>query len=143
MSETPVNAETDAGLALQAAIYASLRADAAVRMILGDPARIHDDPPTRPVFPYAAFGDARVSQLPGAEGHHEHDVRLRVSSRYRGRREARLAIAAIRDALHDADLPLTGARLVSLRFVFADILRRPDGETFEGVARFRAVTGPP
>ncbi len=143
MSATPLDSENDAGLALQTAIYASLRDDAAVRLVLGDPARIYDDPPNRPVFPYAAFGDARVSQLPGAEGFYEHDVRLRVSSRYRGRREARLAVAAIRDALHDADLALVGARLVSLRFVFADILRRPDGETFEGVVRFRAVTGPP
>ncbi len=49
-------------------------------------------------------------------------------------------LSAVYDALHDAALTVTGHDLINIRFVFADAFRRSDGETYQGVARFRAVT---
>jgi hypothetical protein len=42
--------------------------------------------------------------------------------------------------LHDQDLTLSGHRLVNLRHESSEARRDSDGETFHGIARFRAVT---
>jgi hypothetical protein len=67
-------------------------------------------------------------------------VTLHVWSRGRGRKEAQAVIAAARDALHDRQLTLAGHRLVNLRHEYSEARRDNDGETFHGIARFRAVT---
>lgn len=51
-------------------------------------------------------------------------------------------LEALRTALHEASLTLAGHRLVSLRHETSDAIRGADGETYQGVARFRAVTEP-
>jgi hypothetical protein len=45
-------------------------------------------------------------------------------------------------ALEAVPLAPDGLRLVNLRFATADIRREPDGRTWHGVVRFRAVTEP-
>ena len=60
----------------------------------------------------------------------------------RGKKQAHEIIGAIRTALHDQPLTLTGHRLVNLRHEFSEARRDPDGETIHGIARFRAVTEP-
>ncbi|MFQ5563874.1 MAG: DUF3168 domain-containing protein [Parvularculaceae bacterium] len=127
---------------LQKAIFAHLSADAGVKVELGDPARIHDDPPPGAPFPYLTIGEARASDWSGVPGGAEHDVKLHIFSRYAGRREIKRIIAAVYDALHEAAFTIEGHRLVNIRFVFADSFRRADGETYQGVMRFRAVTEP-
>ncbi|WP_375203644.1 DUF3168 domain-containing protein [Hyphococcus sp.] len=131
---------TDAQWELQKAVYLTLRADAGVKAEVGDPARIFDDPPPEALFPYLTLGEARASDWKGVEGGLEHDLRLYVFSRYAGRREVKRILSAVYDALHDAALTLSGHDLINIRFVFADAFRRNDGETYQGVARFRAVT---
>jgi hypothetical protein len=42
--------------------------------------------------------------------------------------------------LHDAALSLTDHRLINLRHETTDVRRDPDGETYQGIVRFRAVT---
>ena len=51
-------------------------------------------------------------------------------------------MGAVRTALHDQPLTLTGHRLINLRHEFSEARRDPDGETIHGIARFRAVTEP-
>ena len=131
---------TNAQWELQKAVYQTLSADAAIKAAVGDPARIFDDPPPDALFPYLTLGEARASDWKGVEGGLEHDLRLYVFSRYAGRREVKRILSAVYDALHEAALTLTGHDLINIRFVFADAFRRTDGETYQGVARFRAVT---
>ncbi len=131
---------TGAQWALQKAIYQHLRADAGVRAEIGDPVRIYDDPPPDAVFPYLTIGEARASDLKGVDGGLEHDLKLYVFSRYAGRREVKRILGAVYDSLHEAGLSLSGHDLVNISFVFADVFRRLDGEIYQGVARFRAVT---
>ncbi|MAW80217.1 MAG: hypothetical protein CMI63_08255 [Parvularcula sp.] len=131
---------TNAQWELQKAVYQTLSADAAIKAAVGDPARIFDDPPPDALFPYLTLGEARASDWKGVEGGLEHDLRLYVFSRYAGRREVKRILSAVYDALHEAALTLSGHDLINIRFVFADAFRRTDGETYQGVARFRAVT---
>ena len=133
---------TNAQWELQKAVYQTLRADAAIKADIGDPARIFDDPPSNALYPYLTLGEARASGWKGVEGGLEHDIKLYVFSRYAGRREVKRILSAVYDALHDVGLTLTGHDLINIRFVFADAFRRTDGETYQGVARFRAVTQP-
>jgi len=133
---------TDASWQLQRAVYQHLRADAGVKAELGDPPRIYDDPPADAVFPYLTLGETRARDWNGVDGGFEHELKLYVFSRYAGRREIKRVTGAVYDALHEAALTLTGHALVNIRFVFADAFRRQDGETYQGVARFRAVTQP-
>lgn len=131
-----------AGLELQKAINQALRQDAVLLALLGG-ARIHDDVPQRTEFPYVTFGqsimrDWATSTEPG----HEHVVTMHVWSRAAGRKQSHEIMAAIEDVLHDRALPLSGHRLVNLRHEFSDARRDPDGETYHGVIRYRAVTEP-
>ena len=125
---------------LQKAVYQALAADAALRAEIGDPARIFDDPPPDAVFPYLMLGEARAADWSGVDGGLEHDLKLYAFSRYAGRREIKRIIGAVYDALHEAALSVAGHDLINIRFVFGDAFRRLDGETYQGVMRFRAVT---
>ncbi len=127
---------------LQRAIYQHLKSNPALQTELGTPARVYDDPPADAVFPYLTLGETRIKDWPGVEGGVEHELRLHVFSRYAGRREVKRILASVYDALHDAALTVAGHELINIRFVFADAFRRQDGETYQGVARFRAVTHP-
>lgn len=129
--------------ALAAAMRAAAMADAEVRALLGDPARIYDDPPPEPVFPYATLGrvESRSADASGASAL-QHGVTLHVWSRHGGRSEALDVIDALRSALHDAPLAVEGRRLVFLFAHFADVFRSGDGRTTHAVLRFRALTEP-
>ena len=72
----------------------------------------------------------------------EHAVTLHAWSRYGGRAEALDIIGALREALHDAPLTVTGRKLVLLFAQFADVFRSGDGQTTLGVLRLRALTEP-
>lgn len=129
-----------AGSALQRAIYETLRADAALKTLIGDPPRVYDAPPPGGPFPFVVFGATRETRIAGADSLIEHDIRLSVHSRYEGRRETRDIVTAILSALDDAPLVLAGAHLVSLRASFSDIIHRQDADAHQGLIRFRAVT---
>jgi uncharacterized protein DUF3168 len=131
---------SSAGFALQKAIFEKLSSDPATLAALGGP-RIYDDAPARAEFPFVTFGQSTERDWStGTEIGFEHLVTLHVWSRGRGRKEAQAVIAAARDALHDQQLTLTGHRLVNLRHEYSEARRDNDGETFHGIARFRAVT---
>ena len=133
---------TDASWEFQKAVYGAIAADPAVQGLIGAPARIFDDAPPDAAFPFLTIGEARSVDWPGAAGGQEHNLRLYAWSRYAGRREVKAMIGAVYDVLHDASLTMQSFRLVNLRFVFADVFRKQDGDTYQGVMRFRAVTEP-
>jgi Protein of unknown function (DUF3168) len=132
---------TGAALALQKAAYAALVADAEVGALIGD--RIYDQPPRDAAFPYATIGQTTVADWStGTEDGSEHRLTLHVWSRTGGQSECHAIAEAMRTALHGAALSFEDHALVNLRFETADTRRDPDGITFHGVMRFRAVTEP-
>lgn len=129
--------------ALGAAIRAAALADAGVKAVLGDPARIYDDPPPDVIFPYVTLG--RVQSQPSeasATEAIEHAITLHCWSRYGGRAEGLEVIGALRAVLHNAGLSVEGCRLVFLFVQFTDVFRSGDGRTTHGVLRLRALTEP-
>jgi hypothetical protein len=125
--------------ALQEAMVAALSADATMKTLIGDPARIHDDVPRNPVYPFVTVGEGGETDwsMQGFEGV-ECRVVLSVWSRYAGRKEAKQIIDRIRMVLHDAGLSVTGWRLINLRCESTEFTRSPGG-AYRGQARFRAV----
>ena len=131
-----------ASWALQQAIFAALTADAALVALLGGE-RVYDDVPSRAEFPYVTFAQTSERDWStGSEEGSEHVLTLHVWSRAGGRREAHEIMGALRAALNDEALPLSGYRLINLRHEFSEARRDPDGESFHGIVRFRAVTEP-
>lgn len=133
---------SDAVWALQRAIYQRLSAAPGVQALIGAPARIYDDPPKGAEMPYLVIGPTQISDWAGVDRGLQHDLRLHVFSVYAGRREVKEIMGAVYDALHDADFAVDGCRLVNIRFVFADAVRRRDAGAYQGVMRYRAVTQP-
>jgi hypothetical protein len=130
-------------LALQAALLTHLRADAALQALLGDPARVFDEPPEARVYPFVALGRCETRPWGGLDGEGiEHLLTLTCVSRFDGAEEAKAVVAAIRVALHGVDLSLDGHRLVNLRITYADVFRSPHFRPLHGVVRVRAVTEP-
>lgn len=131
-----------ASWALQQAVFATLAADSALTALLGG-ARIYDDVPQATAFPYLTFGPAAARDWGTAtETGAEHAITLHVWSQAKGKKETHEIMGAVRTALHDQALTVTGHRLVNLRHESSDARRDPDGETIHGTLRFRAVTEP-
>jgi len=131
-----------ASWALQQSIFAALTGDAALVNLLGGP-RVYDDVPVRAEFPFVTFAQSSERDWStGTEAGEEHIYTLHVWSRAHGRKETQEIIDALRGALHDQSLSLTGYRLVNMRHEISDSRREADGETFHGIVRYRAVTEP-
>jgi hypothetical protein len=131
---------TDPGWALQKAVYARLTSDAAVMAALGG-AKVYDHVPRRTPKPYVTFGRNVVRDFSTSDAEaHEHDLALHVWAGAKGRKETAAILDAVRSSLHDGALALDGHRLINLRHTASEITREDDGETLEGIARFRAVT---
>ncbi|MDQ3126765.1 MAG: DUF3168 domain-containing protein [Pseudomonadota bacterium] len=127
-------------LALQKALIADLKADAAVQALLGEPARIWDATPADAVFPHLLIGRSESRSLGADGGGVEQSLTLTIVSRFRGTEEAKAVLAAVRRALNDAALEADGVRTVSLRVSFADVFPSADGARTFAVLRVRAVT---
>jgi len=128
------------GWELQKALFGKLTGDTAVTGLLGG-AKIYDDVPRDTDFPYLTFGQSvERDWSTGSEEGREHLVSLHVWSRLNGRKEVLEIAEAIQATLHDQTLIISGNRLVNFRHEFSDARREPDGETYHGVVRFRAVT---
>ncbi len=133
---------SSASWALQQSIFARLASDTALLTLLGGQ-RIYDDVPQGADFPYVTFGQGLARDWStGTDDGNEHVLTLHVWSQAKGRKEAHEIMGALRDALHDQPLTLSGYRLVNLRHEQSEARRDPDGETYHGIARFRAVTEP-
>ena len=127
-------------LSLQKALIAHLAADAGLGALLGEPARIWDAPPHKPVLPCLLIGRSESRPVAADGGGVDHALTLTVISAFRGSEEAKAVLAALRLALADTVLSADGVRTVSLRLTFADVYPAPDGLRTFAVVRVRAVT---
>lgn len=126
--------------ALQKALIAHLRADAALQALLGNPARVWDAPPRFAVSPYLTIGRSESRPVEADGCGVEHVLTLRCSSKFEGTEEAKAVSAAVRAAIHEAALEADGVRVVSIRLTYADVFRSSDQKRIWGVMRVRAVT---
>ena len=67
---------------------------------------------------------------------------LHVWSRTGGKKQVHDIIEAIKSTLHDQPVTLVDHDLVNLRHEFSEARPDPDGDTFHGIVRYRAVTEP-
>jgi hypothetical protein len=133
---------SSASWALQQSIFARLASDSGLLALLGSP-RIYDDVPQGADFPYLTFAQTLARDWStGSDDGNEHILTLNVWSQAKGRKEVHEIMGALRTALHDQPLTLSGHRLVNLRHEHSEARRDPDGETYRGIVRFRAVTEP-
>ncbi len=129
--------------ALVAAVCAAAAADAGVRAVLGDPARVYDERPEYAAFPYVTVArvESRASEKNTLRTL-ETTITMHVSSRWAGRTEALDVLNALRAALHGAALAVEGRRLVLLYASYADVVRAEDRVTAQGVLKLHAITEP-
>jgi uncharacterized protein DUF3168 len=127
---------------LQQAVFAALSTDAALTALIG-PGRIFDNVPQGTPLPYVSLGRVTAQDWStGSEDGTEHVFSVHVWSGAAGKKQAHEVLRAIRAALHDQPLALTGHSLINLRHEHSEVRRETDGETIQGTARFRAVTEP-
>ena len=124
--------------ALQTALIARLRADDALDALTGG--RIWDGEPAKRVFPYVTVSRVESRPVRADGGGVEQVLTLTGHSRFEGLEETRAMSAAIRAALHEADLTAEGVRVVNPRVTFADVFGSPEGRRSHAVVRVRAVT---
>ena len=126
--------------ALQKMLIAWLASDATVKALLGDPARIWDEPPANPIWPHLLIGRSESRPVAADGCGVEHVLTLNCVSRFGGSEEAKAICAAVRARLNEAALTADGVRIISLRVTFSDVFRSGDLRRTYGVMRVRAVT---
>src|SRR3990172_9021477 len=131
-----------ASWALQRSIYQALANSSDLTALLGG-ARVYDDPPQAAAYPFVSLGQSMIRDWStGTEDGFEHILTLHVWSRAGGKKQVHEIIEAIKGALHDQPLVLEDHYLVNLRHEFSEARQDPDGDTFHGIVRYRAVTEP-
>jgi len=127
--------------AVQAALMAALVADSGVQAVFGQPARVYDDETEAPTYPFARLErhECRPAGASGGDAY-EHAITISVTSRYGGLREAKAALAALREAVDAADWSGAGRHIVLAHTIYADVMRRFDRRAFRGVIRFRIIS---
>ncbi|KAB2849263.1 MAG: DUF3168 domain-containing protein [Hyphomicrobiaceae bacterium] len=129
-----------ASWSLQKAIFAALSSDGLLVGLLGG-ARIYDDVPQKAALPYITFGQTSARDWStGTEAGEEHTLSLHVWSEAAGRREVHAILGELKRTMAVTPLALAGYRLVNLTLEFPEARREADGETYHGLARYRAVT---
>lgn len=105
--------------------------------------RVYDDAPQRAPYPLITLGQSAVRDWSiGSEDGVEHSLTLHVWSRTGSEQQMLEIVEAVRAALHDKPLQVEGHHLVNLRHEFSEARLDPDGDTYHGVVRYRAVTEP-
>lgn len=121
---------SDPGLALQGALVTALKATGGV----GTGARVYDDVPASPTFPYVQIGDDQVlgDDVECAELS-EVFTRIHVWSRAVGFVETKTIAGAVRARIRATNFSLSGFTVKEVEFVQIQYLRDPDGQTRHAV----------
>jgi Protein of unknown function (DUF3168) len=130
-------------LATRSAIDVALRAEPSVQSVLGNPARLHGEPVTDSVFPHAVWRN--TSTRPNGSSHvvsEVHDFTLEVRTLEVGADVAEQAVTALAGAINSAKPTSSVVHFVVLMTTLVDVMRSPDGRTFRGLIRLRAVVEP-
>ena len=131
-----------ASWALQRGVYQALAGSLDLTTLLGG-VRVYDDTPQSAPYPFITLGQSVVRDWStGTEDGAEHDLTLHVWSRSGGKKQVQEIIEAIKLVLHDRPLALPDHHLVNLRYELSEARLDPDGDTFHGIVRYRAVTEP-
>ena len=132
----------DRSVELFAALRTALAGDATLTTVLGGSSRVHSAmAPAGAPPPYVVIGDETAADYGASDGDsQEHTVTMHVWTEEPGKLKCLQAMSAVRAALHDVALALSGGLLVNLRCEFKETFRDPDGVSQHGVMRFRAVT---
>ena len=131
-----------ASWALQRGVYQALAGSLELTTLLGG-VRVYDDAPQAAVYPFITLGQSVIRDWStGTEDGAEHSLTLHIWSRSGGKKQVLEIIEAIKAVLHDQPLALPDHRLVNLRHELSEARLDPDGDTFHGIVRYRAVTEP-
>jgi uncharacterized protein DUF3168 len=131
-----------ASWALQRGVYQALAGSSDLTTLLGGP-RIYDDAPQAAPYPFVTLGQSMIRDWStGTEDGAEHSLTLHVWSRSSGKKQVHEIIEAIKEVLHDQPLTLADHHLINLRHELSEARLDPDGDTFHGIVRYRAVTEP-
>jgi uncharacterized protein DUF3168 len=127
---------------LQRGVYQALAGSSDLTTLLGGP-RIYDDAPQAAPYPFVTLGQSMIRDWStGTEDGAEHSLTLHVWSRSGGKKQVHEIIEAIKEVLHDQPLTLADHHLINLRHELSEARLDPDGDTFHGIVRYRAVTEP-
>jgi len=130
---------------LFAAIYAALNGDAALTTLLGG-SYVFNGVPDGTRAPYIDIGDDTATDYSGTViDAQEHTITLHTWTEQPVAGQSAKAVlmavmARVRAVLHEASLPMSAGALCNLRQEFRQTMRDPDGISWHGVQRFRAVT---
>jgi hypothetical protein len=131
-----------ASWSIQRGVYRALAGSVDLTTLLGG-IRVYDDAPQAAPYPFITLGQSVVRDWStGTEDGAEHDLTLHVWSRSDGKKQVHQIIDVIRTVLHDQPLTLADHNLVNLRHELSEARLDPDGDTFHGIVRYRAVTEP-
>lgn len=128
----------DSSSALQTAIYTKLTSDSTLDGLVTG---VFDSVPETTDYPYISIGadtfiDWGAMDFQGMEA----TITIHSWSRARGRKEVKAIMARIYALLHEASLTVTSHNCVLIRQEYSETLLDPDGTTYHGVQRFRALT---
>jgi hypothetical protein len=130
-------------LATREAIHAALGADPRVQAVLGQPVRLHAAPVSDSLFPHAVWRSISTRPNGSVLGAGEvHDMTLEVRTLETGADVAERAVHALSAAINSVRPVSAEIHIVLLMTTLADVMRGPDGRTFRGLIRLRAVVEP-
>jgi hypothetical protein len=130
------------GWLLQRGIYQALAGSPDLGALIGG-TRIYGDPPQAASYPFITLGQSLLRDWStGTEDGAEHLLTLHVWSRAGGKKQVHDIIEAIKSTLYDQPLALVDHDPVNLRHEFSEARPDPDGDTYHGIVRYRAVTEP-
>lgn len=131
-----------ASWAVQRGVCQALAGSSNLTTLLGG-TRIYDDAPQAAPYPFVTLGQSVIRDWStGTEDGAEHSLTLHVWSRSGGKKQVHEIIEAIKAVLHDQPLMVADHHLINLRHELSEARLDPDGDTFHGIVRYRAVTEP-
>lgn len=121
---------SDPSLELQAAIVGKLKNDAGIQAVVGNPARVYDEVPMNPTFPYISIGDNQVLPddadcIDGTEVFWQIDGWARDPTFPMTKKISKAIVAA----LHNQEITVSGYAVIVCELNRTDYLHDPDGIT--------------
>lgn len=133
----------DPELELKKAFKTLFDADATLASLMGGSVRCFDHAVENQPDPYIVMNFVSEQNWDtDLEFGREHVVQFSVWSSYEGTKEAKQILRRIYDMIQNdaAGLTLTDHNLVNLYYTFGDVVREPDGQSYQAVAQYRAIT---
>lgn len=130
---------TSAGLELQKALLAVLKADGALKKLING--RVYDRVPAKSDFPYVTLGSSNIYDWSTAtERGSEHLFTLNIWNRASGRQSVFEIMNIIDRLLDEVVLTLAGHQVVNLALQYSQARAEDSRDGYLGILRYRAVT---